>query len=139
MNLVESLLKADAKLADEFETGIFKSKRLGKIIGEKVADVEIKEIPSRRITDIGSYAIDSKGEFDASRAFDMKLMVCVEGVTNPSLKDKDLQAHFGCKSAKELAEKLFGSEVTELSDKISMLSGIVSAEEESDREAEIKN
>lgn len=56
MNVVDRLLKADVKKAEELETGSFSSKRLAKILGEKEAvPVEIKEVPSRRLNDIVSY------------------------------------------------------------------------------------
>ena len=35
MNLVEKLMKADAKKADEREVGVFKSMQLSRILGEK--------------------------------------------------------------------------------------------------------
>lgn len=137
MNLVDSLLKADVKTAEELETSVFKSKKLAKVIGaEEDVNVKIREVKARRINDIASYQVDKKGQFDISRTFDTKLMICVEGCVDPDLRNKELQAHFNCKTANELAEKLFGSEVNTLSDAISALSGL-GAEEEI--EEEIKN
>ena len=139
MNLVEQLLKADAKKADEMEKGTFKSKRLAKIIGseEETVDVEITEINSRRVNEIISYQVDRKGKFDISKSYDAKLIMCIEGCSNPDLTDKDLQKHFGCDNAKDLCEKLFGFEVNELSDAIASLCGVSNGDDETEKE--IKN
>ena len=137
MNLVDQLLKSDVKKVDELETGVFKSHRLAKIIGAKgeTVDITIQEVKSRRLNDIVSYQVDKKGNFDYGKSFDAKLMLAIEGCIDPDLRNKELQAYFKCANAKELAEKLFGSEINELSDAISVLSGI-NAE---DNEEEIKN
>lgn len=139
MNLVDQLLKADVKKADEFESGVFHSKKLAKILGKKEAvEVTIREIGSRRVNDIVAYQVDKKGNFDFSKTYDAKLLMVIEGVVDPDLRNKDLQKYFGCDNAKDLAEKLFGSEINELSDAISALSGIISDTTE-DTEEEIKN
>ncbi len=139
MNLVEQLMKADIKKADELEFGVYKSKKLAKVLGSKepTVDVKIKEVRSRRINDILSYQINKKGDLDYSKTYDAKLMMCVEGVADPDLRDKALQEHFEVTDAKALCEKLFGFEVNELSDAISSLSGIHSDDE--NMEDEIKN
>ena len=138
MNLVDQLLKSDVKKIDELETGVFKSHRLAKLIGAKseTVDVIIQEVKSRRLNDIVSYQVDKKGNFDYAKSFDAKLMLAIEGCIDPDLRNKELQAYFKCANAKELAEKLFGSEINELSDAISVLSGINA---EDDNEEEIKN
>lgn len=146
MNLVEQLIKADIKKADEFETGIYKSRKLAKILGvkpteenpEPTVDVTIQEVRSRRVNDIMSYQINKKGDVDYSRTYDAKLMMCIEGVKDPDLRDKSLQEHFQVKDAKELCDKLFGFEINDLSDAISALSGIRRDDDE-DTEEEIKN
>ena len=140
MNLVDQLLKVDAKKADELETSVFKSKKLAKVLGlkEPTVDVEIREVKSRRVSDIMSYQFNKKGDFDFGKAYDAKLMMCIEGVTNPDLRDKHLQEHFEVSDAKALCEKLFGNEITDLSDAIATLSG-VNSEEDEDEEDEIKN
>ena len=139
MNLVDKLLKADVKKADEFETGVFQSRKLAKILGsKKPVEVTIREVNSRRVNDIVAYQVDRKGQFDFSKTYDAKLMMVIEGVVDPDLRNKDLQNYFGCENAKDLTEKLFGSEINELSDAISALSGVVSESGE-DAEEEIKN
>ncbi len=135
MNLVEELLKADEKKADELEKGIFNSKKLAKLLGkEKTVEVEISEISARRFSEISSLQMTKNGNVDFGKTFDTKLILCIEGCVNPDMKNKDLQKHFGCRSAKELCEKLFGSEVHDMSDKISSLCGVTE-----DVDEEIKN
>lgn len=135
MNLVEALIKADAKKAEELRTSVFASKKLANILDKsEPVEVKIKEIPHRRVNDIMSYQLDRKGEFDYSKTFDAKLMMVVEGVIEPDLKNKALQEHFGCSKARELAEKLFQNEVTALSDAIAEISHVEEASED-----EIKN
>lgn len=140
MNLVDELLKIDSKKTEELETGVFKSKKLAKLLGAKsdTVDVKFSEVKSRRLNDIISYQVDRKGRFDYAKSFDAKLMLCVEGLIDPDLRNKDLQKHFECDNAKELCEKIFGSEINELSDAISALSGIKEDEDE-EMEEEIKN
>lgn len=140
MNLVDELLKIDSKKTEELETGVFRSKKLAKLLGAKsdTVDVKFSEVKSRRLNDIISYQVDRKGRFDYAKSFDAKLMLCVEGLIDPDLRNKDLQKHFECDNAKELCEKIFGSEINELSDAISALSGIEQDEDE-EMEEEIKN
>ena len=139
MNLVEQLLKADAKKADELATDVFKSNRLARILGlEDAVDVSIQEIPIRRLNEIAGYSIDGKGNFQFEKSYDANLMACIEGVTEPNLRDKDLQRHFGAKNAKELCEKLFAAESKDLSDAIAALSEYANKEGE-DKEEEVKN
>lgn len=139
MNLVDQLLKADVKKVEEFESGVYHSRKLAKILGSKnPVEVAIREVGSRRVNDIVAYQIDRKGNFDYSKTYDAKLMMVIEGVIDPDLRNKDLQKYFGCDNAKDLAEKLFGNEINELSDAISALSGVVSASGEATEE-EVKN
>ena len=115
MSLVDELMKADARKADERETGVFKSRQLAKILGkDEPVDVKIREISPRRKNELVATAYDGD-EVDFSKAFDANLKVIIAGVIDPPLKDKDLQEKFGCKMAIDLAEKLFKDEVNSLS------------------------
>lgn len=139
MNLVDQLMKADVKNASEYETGVFQSHKLAKILGSNdPIEIKIREIGSRRLNDIVAYQVDKKGQFDYSKTFDAKLMMCVEGIVDPDLRNKDLQQYFECSDARSLCEKLFGAEINPISDAISALSGLISNDTE-DLEKEIKN
>lgn len=124
-NLVEALLKADASKVNEYKTGVFKSQRLADVLDlSEPVDVEIREIPARRFKEIAGMQVDKAGNFDASRVFDAELLVALDGVTSPDLRDKKLREHFGAATPKDLAEKLFGNEIDALSEAISILSGV---------------
>lgn len=138
MNLVDELLEADVKKATELETGDVKSKRLAKILEKKdPVTVKIKELKPRRLNDISATQFKNNGDLDLGKTYDAKLLMCIEGCTDPDLMNKDLQAHFGCKSAKELAELLFRSEAGDIADAITELSGVVADEEKN--EEKVKN
>lgn len=135
MNLVEKLLKADTKKVEELETKVIKSKRLAKILGEKnPIDITIQEIPARRFNEILGLQFDNKGNFKIEKTFDAKALAVCEGVVDPPIKDKELMSYFRCSTPKDLVIKLFGSELSSISDEITILSGI-----DSDGEEEIKN
>lgn len=131
MNLVEELLKADSKIADDVEKKVIKSKRLGKILGlDKEVDIEIKEILPRKMKSIQSKMFTSKGNFDMEKAVDAQALCVVEGVINPDMKSKELREKFGCATPVDLALKLFRSEIEYISNEISALSGINADEED---------
>ena len=137
MNLVEELMKADAKKADEREVGVFKSAQLSRILGEKgPVDVKIQELSARRKNELVAMAADENGRMDVSKAYDAHLKVVIAGVIEPNLKDKDLQEHFGCKMAVDLAEKLFKSEVSDIATAIFSLGTVGDGKDDED---EIKN
>ena len=136
MTLVEELLKSDAKKADEKEVTTYKSKKLAKILGKKEpVEIKIQEMSARRINDILNYQLDKRGNMQFEKSYDANLMVCVESIIDPDIKNKDLQGHFNCKNAKDLCEKIFGAEASDIADKVMVLSGY---NPEGDKE-EIKN
>ena len=137
MMLVDKLLKIDTKKVDELKTATYPSKRLAYVLGEEnPVDVTIRELKSRRLNDIASIQYNNKGNFMMEKTYDAKLMMCVEGIVEPDLRDKKLQEHFGAKSAMDLAEKLFSMEMVDIADAIQELSGLKSEDE---NEKEIKN
>lgn len=137
MDIVQELLKIDAKKTEELNTGEYKSARLARLLGvEGEVSVKIQEIKARRLSDIMNKQYDRQGNFDPSMAYDARLLVCVDGVTEPRLKDEGLRKHFGCATPKDLAEALFGAEVGDLADAITGLSEIGN---EKETEKEIKN
>ncbi len=134
--LVDQLLKADAKKATELATSTYESKKLAKILGKtEPVKIKIREIPAKHLNEIITGQIDGKGKVDYTRTFETKALVCVDGIVEPSMRDKDLQQHFNAASPKDLVEKLFGFEIIEISDAISALS--ISTDE--DTEEKIKN
>lgn len=137
MNLVEKLLKADAGKADDCREKKLYSKRLAHILGQdEPAEITIRELSARRLNDFIAKQFDRKGNFEMEKSFDAKALTVGEGVTDPDLSDRQLQEHFGCANKKDLAIKLFGNEITSISDAIVDLSGYKS---EMEMEKEIKN
>lgn len=133
MNLVEGLLKADESKAKEYDTGTYMSERLGKIL-EKNSPIEIKirEVDVKTIKNIQQYSMKKDGSMDRNKLYDSNLMLCVEGITDPDLKNEDLQKHFGAATAKDLAEILFRFEAAYIADAISNLSLMKHKDDEDD-------
>jgi hypothetical protein len=100
MNTVEKLLRADKGLLDKKETGEIHCARISRLMGEDFT-VKIQELNGRRIREIAEM---SKTNYDAD------LLYCVEGVTDPPLKDKRLMEYYNAATPKDLAEKMFGFE-----------------------------
>jgi hypothetical protein len=122
-NLVDELLKGDPSKLNKKRTGIFKSRQLAEALNKKgQVDVEIREISSRELRRHLGVALDKEGNPIVDRTTDAEALITASGVTNPDLKDKKLQEFYGCMNSKELAEKLFGRELTAISDKITELS-----------------
>lgn len=139
MNLVEKLLKADKEKTKELERGTVKSKRLAKILGEEEpVIVEIQEIPARTMNDILAQSLNENGKFDFENMLDNNAMTLVEGVISPNLKDDNLIQHFDCATPKDLAIRLFGNEVTSISDAIINISE-ENEEKKEKKEKAIKN
>lgn len=137
MNLVDKLLQADAGKATELETKVIKSKRMSKILGVKDAtEITIREIPAKRLHELMSMQFDKNGKVDPEKSFAAQALVAVEALVDPSMKDKNLQGHFSCKTPKDLAMKLFGLEVKQIADEVVILSGYGDVE---NTDEEIKN
>lgn len=118
-NLVDRLMKVDKAKIGEMRTGVFKSQKLADIIGEtEPVEIKIHELKGRRMNALQSEQIKNDGTVDFEKAYDTQLRICVEGISEPNLKDKELQQHLGCSLATELCEKIFNSEVSLIADEI---------------------
>lgn len=121
-NLVDRLMKVDKAKIGEMRTGVFKSQKLADIIGEtEPVEIKIHELKGRRMNALQSEQIKNDGTVDFEKAYDTQLRICVEGISEPNLKDKELQQHLGCSLATELCEKIFNSEVSLIADDIANL------------------
>jgi hypothetical protein len=141
MNYVEALLQADKTKADEKETKVIKSRRLAHILGEEEpVEIKLQQIPTRRVNEIVARQFDKKGNFDMSQSYDAKLLLIVEGVIDPPIKNPEVREYFGAPTPSALADKLFGREVSRIALEVSKLSGVDLTEEEAEEaETEIKN
>lgn len=121
-NLVDRLMKVDKAKIGEMRTGVFKSQKLADIIGEtEPVEIKIHELKGRRMNALQSEQIKNDGTVDFEKAYDTQLRICVEGISEPNLKDKELQQHLGCSLATELCEKIFNSEASLIADEIANL------------------
>ena len=138
MNIVDKLLALDTgKL--ELPSKEVEIKRLTALFddGEKAVFL-CRAISADIYSDIQKMAVETKKgqvrDIDTTR---LKYQTLVEGVMQPSFKDKNLQAYYGCSTANELINKLLlPGEQDELLITINELSGYDSNEEV---EEEIKN
>lgn len=137
MNLVEKLLKVDPKKTEEKKKRDFSSERLGRMMGlEEPVQITLQEIGAKRMSDLIAKQVNSKGNLDPSKVFDVKTLICVDGIINPDVKDEKLMEHFNCSTPKDLVIKLFGGEINAISDELIKLSDYKTVEDTDD---EVKN
>jgi hypothetical protein len=136
-NIVNKLLKLDARKITELPKEKFEVKRLSKIMGEKF-EVELSALDSETYSEIQKSAINfSKGTVKELDIYKMQMLSLTEGIKSPDLGNKELQKHFGEATKKGLISKLFLSgEIAEMYQVVSKLSGYDSEEIDSE---EIKN
>lgn len=141
MSLLDTLLKSKDIDLEKAETKKIKSERLKKLLGsDEDIYIEVKELPAKRLTELLNIQYDKKGNFDLNKNLVTKALIAVEGVIDPPLRDKGLLDKFGCDSPRDLATKLFGLELTRIADTICELSGLITGEDEAEKEnEEIKN
>lgn len=131
MNLADKLLQIDKEEPKKKITGTYESKRLKRMVGE--GTVEIESIRERKLKEYQTMAIDKKGDAVKDMIFEATLLVVVEGVKNPDLKNKELMEHFGAATPKDLAEILFDGEIDAIGD------AIVNLKEREDVAEAVKN
>ena len=137
MNITEMLMKGSVEEANERPKGTFNSKRLGKIIGnDDPVTVEFVALSPRRVQQIRAMMTSKNGDIIINKQVDASLVMIIDAVTNPNLKDDNLCKRFGASTPKDLAEKLFDVEVEPLAQKILSISQ--PSEEESEEEM-VKN
>ena len=137
MSLIDKLLQMDNKTITEMPKREVEVLRLTQVLGEPFK-VVCQAIDGERYADIQKASIDlnKKGGVRNINLFDMQVLTVIDGVVEPSLKDKKLLQHFDCVTPKELVKKLFlAGEIAELSNVITELSGYDKTEED---EEEIK-
>lgn len=135
MSLTQKLLQIDRGQFQKEEILEVKAKRLSEIMGEEIM-LKFRALSGKEYTSIASTAVRDKGGVDYSKAYDVNALMICEALMEPSLKDKELQKHFGVASPKDLAFLLFpGMELTVLADKVTKFSGFL----EEDEVKEVKN
>ena len=129
MSLTQKLLQIDK---GEFQKEKFlevKAKSLTKIMGEEVM-LKFRALSGKEYTSLASTAMSDKGGVDYAKAYDVNALIICEALMEPSLKDEELQKHFGVASPKDLAFLFFpGMELTVLADKVTKFSGFSDGDE----------
>ena len=124
MNCVSLLMGLDADKVKERPTAKLELTRLSKLTGEPFV-VTLQAISARRYTELVNDVTTKKGAIDSGKAYKAYVMVAISGLVEPSMKDKDLQEHYGCSTPDELLETLFtGGEITSMAEKITEISGM---------------
>ena len=135
MNTVDLLLSldnADLEVTNEKE---LEMKRLSKI-AKKPFMVKVHGIGARRFTKLANGVTGKDGQVQYDKAFDVNISLCLAGMSDPDLKNKDLLEKFQFSTPGELLEKLFKpSEIAAIGDAVTELSGFGG----SDVVAEVKN
>ena len=133
---IDTLMKIDRGLITEVPTKEVRAKRLSKIAGTDVV-VKIKALSGNTFASLLATSKDKKDRIDASKLYKAQSLIVAEGVQEPSLKNQELQTHFGAASPAELATILFpGGELIDIYSEIATLSGY-GADEDTDEE--VKN
>lgn len=131
------LMRLDREKVAEVPVKDIKANRLSQLMGQDVT-VEIKALAGDIYMDLLATATNKKGNVDVSKTYRAQALIVVEAMQSPSLKDKELQVHFGAASPIDLAKTLFpGGELTKIFQEVADLSGFGDDEDE-DLE-EIKN
>jgi hypothetical protein len=132
MSLTQKLLALDVAKYKEKATSELEIKRLSDLTGEPFL-VKVQEVDADKLQEYQAMLFDKKGRYDLSQARKVNALICCAGVVEPSLSDKDLQAHFKASSPKELAEILFkGIELPAVADEIARISNFIQTEDEED-------
>ncbi len=120
---IQDMMKLDRGKLTERPVTVVKANHLSKLL-EKDVYVKLQALPGDSFTELMGMAANKEGDVAFDRLRGANAMVVVEGMVEPSLKDKDLQEHFGAATPKDLAGLLFpGGELNLISQKIGELSG----------------
>ena len=134
MSIVDKLLKLDAGKLEEKPEKAIEIPRLSELIGEPFM-VRCTAITGDRYSELTSVAVSKSGKFEYEKAYKANVLVALESIVEPDLKNEELQKHFNCRTPKELLEKLLnGGEISKIADISTELSGFGN-----DTDEEIKN
>lgn len=134
---IKALMELDRGKVTDIPTKEVRTKHLSKIMGTDV-NVKIKALNGNTYCQLMAVSKSKSGDVDISKVYKAQSLIVVEGLVEPSLKDKELQTHFGAVSPADLAAILFpGGELVSLYSEIAVLSGYGDDDESADEE--VKN
>lgn len=125
MSTLSLLLNADAKKIEERSTAKMEIPRLSAALGAPFV-VELQTIDPELYTSIQENAVDldKKGRVSGIKTYALTVKTCVEGIKDPSMKDKALMKKLGAATPIDLVKKLFlAGEIDDIAKKIGELNG----------------
>lgn len=131
MSVLALLLNADAKKIEEKQTKKMEIPRLSAALGAPF-ELELQPIDPELYAQIQESAVnlDKKGQLKNIDSYALSVRTCVEGIKEPSMKNKDLMKKFGAATPNDLVKKLFLSgEISDIVQKISQVNGYTSQDE----------
>ena len=134
MSMLDKLMRADAKRMTEKPEKDMEIKRLSKLLGEPFV-LHLRSLPTQLLADITEMhtTYTKTGRVKSQDNYHIGIDVIVNGVTDPSFKDKDLLKKFGAATPDDLIEKLFlPGEIGDISNEISSLCGTKKQQSEVD-------
>lgn len=131
MSVLSLLLNADAKKIEEKQTKTMEIPRLSKALGAPFV-LELQPIDPELYSEIQESAVslDKKGGLKNVNGYILNVRTCVEGIKEPSMKNKELMKKFGAATPNDLVKKLFLSgEISDISQEIGKVNGYTTQEE----------
>lgn len=131
MSVLALLLNADVKKIEEKQTKKMEIPRLSAALGAPF-ELELQPIDPELYSEIQESAVklDKKGGLKSIDTYALSVRTCVEGIKDPSMKDKGLMKKFGAASPNDLVKKLFlAGEISDISQEISKVNGYTSQDE----------
>lgn len=136
-NVLEKLLRMDAKKITERPTRTYEVKRLSNIMGTPFI-VTLQSIPAELYSDIQNESVEiKKGNVSGVNIQKLQFDTVIAGMKDPNLKDKQLLQHFDALTPVQLVNKLFiPGEISDMASIVSELCGFTS---QKDVDEETKN
>lgn len=120
---IENLMKLDRDKLKEVPTREVKAAHLSEVMGEDVY-IKIKALKGNVYYDNLAMSRSGNGKIKMNKIYEMQKHMALEAIVEPNLKDKELMAHFGAATPKELVEILIpGGDLTDVFAEIADLSG----------------
>lgn len=136
-NVLEKLLRMDAKKITERPMRTYEVKRLSNIMGTPFV-VTLQSIPAELYSDIQNESVEiKKGNVSGVNIQKLQFDTVIAGMKDPNLKDKQLLHHFDALTPVQLVNKLFiPGEISDMASIVSELCGFTS---QKDVDEETKN
>nr|DAZ81680.1 MAG TPA: tail assembly chaperone protein [Caudoviricetes sp.] len=136
-NVLEKLLRMDAKKITERPMRTYEVKRLSNIMGTPFV-ITLQSIPAELYSDIQNESVEiKKGNVSGVNIQKLQFDTVIAGMKDPNLKDKQLLQHFDALTPVQLVNKLFiPGEISDMASIVSELCGFTS---QKDVDEETKN